>query len=288
MTDDERPDVDEPGFEDSPDAWVRDLLASARDTGPVPDDVAARLDATLASLRAERVGANAHRDGDDTVVVPLRRRLAPLVAAAAAVVLVGGGAVGVTQLARGGSSSQSSAGSSQSSASADRAGGSTTSPRTSEAPADQVSGDAAAVALPRLSSATFAQDAASVMRAFAVDRRGASASGGTPGTLSGATPDTSPAPSGDTPMSPSTAQPRAEAAEKGAAPPVTATPGAEALVAPVAACPGPQVAGAIVVPATLDGSPVALLFRPPSATAQRVEAWSCDGATLLAAASVRR
>jgi hypothetical protein len=44
----------------------------------------------------------------------------------------------------------------------------------------------------------------------------------------------------------------------------------------------------VTYPATFDGTPVALVFRPPSATAQRVEAWSCDGATLLASASVAR
>lgn len=286
MTDQDRPHGDEPAFDDPADAWVRDLLASARDTGPVPEEVAARLDATLASLRAERVGAGDERESG--TVVPLRRRLAPLVAAAAAVVLVAGGAVGVTRLARQGSdSSQSSAGS----VSADR--GAAASP-TPGAPADQLSGraPAAAVSVPRLSRATFAQDAATVMRAFSLDERAGSAGGSSTGNAtgsSGTTPGTSPAPtSGDTTATDGAAPPQAEAAQKGAAPPVTATPGSQALVAPVAACPGPLVTGAVVVPATLDGSPVALLFRPPTATAQRVEAWSCDGTTLLAAASVHR
>ena len=273
MTDQDRPDGDEPGFDDPADAWVRDLLASARVTGPVPDDVAARLESTLASLRAERVGEAADPVPDEPApVVPLRRRLAPLLAAAAAVVVVAGGAVGVSRLASDHGAQNSAAGSS----SAGTAEGGAAVPRT---PLDQRSGGvAAATALPRLSRKAFAQDAAAVMRTFSTDLRGASGGG-----TVGATPGTTPAPTSST--TDSAEQPHA--AEKGAAPPVTATPGAAALSAPVAACPGPVSPGAVTVPATLDGTPVALVFRPPTATEQRVEAWSCDGTKLLDSASVR-
>jgi hypothetical protein len=127
--------------------------------------------------------------------------------------------------------------------------------------------------VPHLSRATFAQDAATVMRSFSTDLSGEDG-------VSAATPG------GDA------GQPQPETAEKdvqkGAAPPVTATPRTQALVAPAAACPGPQAVGAVTVPAILDGAPVALVFRAPTAAAQRVEAWSCDGSTLLAAASVGR
>lgn len=73
---------------------VRDLLASARHDEPVPDDVAARLDARLAELTAVR------REVRPQVapVVPLaagRRRLATGLVAAAAVVVTG---VGLGQL----------------------------------------------------------------------------------------------------------------------------------------------------------------------------------------------
>ena len=279
MTDQDRPDGVEPGFDDPADGWVRDLLASARVTGPVPDDVAARLEATLASLRAERVGEavdSTPEQDEPAPVVPLRRRLAPLLAAAAAVVVVAGGAVGVSRLGSDHGSQNSAAGSS----SADNAEGGAGVPKT---PLDQRSGGAAAAtALPHLSRAAFAQDAAAVMRTFSTDVRGASAGGAV-----GPTPGTTPAPtSADTSTTAGAQQP--QAAEKGAAPPVTATPGAAALAAPGAACPGPGSPGAVTVPATLDGAPVALVFRPPTATAQRVEAWSCDGTTLLASASVRR
>ena len=43
------PALDDPAFDD-----VRALLADLRVTAPVPADVAARLDATLDSLKAER------------------------------------------------------------------------------------------------------------------------------------------------------------------------------------------------------------------------------------------
>lgn len=247
MTDQDRPD----------DAWVRDLLADARVTGPVPDDVAARLDETLASLRAERLRAGEPGAGD-AAVVPLRRRLAPFLVAAAAVVVVAGGAVGVAQL---GGDRSGSSGSAAGGVSAD-AGAS------SRAPA----GAGASVALPRLTRATFARDAATVMRSLAV------------GAGSAAGDSVTNAPGGST----GAEQPQSDAAEKAAAPPVTATPASEALVAPVAACPGPRVRTAVTVPATLDATPVALVFRPPTSDAQRVEAWSCDGTTLLATATVPR
>lgn len=89
---------------------VRDLLAGARHTGPVPDDVAARLDATLADLAAERVADpttpttpggtdDAPAAEPDATVVPLarrRRRRIGLGLVAAAAVVVGG--VAVTQV----------------------------------------------------------------------------------------------------------------------------------------------------------------------------------------------
>ncbi|HEX7715646.1 MAG TPA: hypothetical protein VF416_00040, partial [Marmoricola sp.] len=58
---DER-DFDDPALDE-----VRRLLAGARATEGVPEDVAARLDATLASLREERSA----EDGPAAPVVPL-------------------------------------------------------------------------------------------------------------------------------------------------------------------------------------------------------------------------
>lgn len=282
----DRPDPEEPRFDDPAHAWVHDLLASARDAGPVPDDVAARLDATLASLRAERPGETGTPADDEpgagggsVTVVPLRRRIAPFLAAAAAVLVVAGGAVGVTRLGGGGGSSDSSA----SSAGAASAEQSNPGSGAVKAPADRQSGAAAAArALPRLTSAAFATDAAAVMRDL-------SAAGYAADDVSGTTPGSgpTPAPSASSPALTGTTDQRAPESAPATAPPVTSTPVPQALLAPVAAaCPGPAVAGAVTVPATLDGAPVALVFRRPTATAQRVEAWSCDGVTLLASATV--
>lgn len=79
---------------------VRRLLADARHDAPVPADVAARLDATLAGLVAERSAPAPSTSPAGAEVVDLaarrrRRRLGAFVAAAAAVVVAG---VGVGQV----------------------------------------------------------------------------------------------------------------------------------------------------------------------------------------------
>lgn len=86
MTDRDDPALDDPAFDDPAHADLRRLLASARVDSPMPDDVARRLDDTLATLHREPSGQEAAG-----AVVPLRRRLAPrLLAAAAALVVLGG------------------------------------------------------------------------------------------------------------------------------------------------------------------------------------------------------
>ena len=76
------------------DERIRALLAesgSARRSERMPEEVAARLDQTLADLVAEREAAGS--------VVPLRRRWAPrLAVAAAAVIVLGGGGVVASSL----------------------------------------------------------------------------------------------------------------------------------------------------------------------------------------------
>ena len=71
MTDD---DFDEADFDDPAHADIRDLLASARVAIPVPAEVVARLDATLAELTGQAKEAEPLPDETDPVVVPLRRR----------------------------------------------------------------------------------------------------------------------------------------------------------------------------------------------------------------------
>jgi len=84
---------------DPRDAEVRRLLADARHTEPVPEDVVARLDRVLADLATEP-----SRVRPVTDLATRRRRVTRLLVAAAAVVVVG---VGVQQLVspRGGSDS---------------------------------------------------------------------------------------------------------------------------------------------------------------------------------------
>ncbi|MGN0063688.1 MAG: hypothetical protein ACI379_05555 [Nocardioides sp.] len=86
---------------------VRRLLADARHDAPVPDEVVARLDTTLAGLVAER-DASAPEPSPAPVIdlaARRRRRMTQFVAAAAVVVVAG---VGVNQLQPFGTSSPSS------------------------------------------------------------------------------------------------------------------------------------------------------------------------------------
>lgn len=114
-TDDE-PQAERASADDE--AAVRRLLADARATGPVPSEVAARLDATLAGLVADR---DAGREPTDerpaertAAVVPLasrRRRTAAGLLVAAAAVVVGGVAIGESLDSGSGNDSSPAAGS---------------------------------------------------------------------------------------------------------------------------------------------------------------------------------
>jgi len=250
----------EPSFDDPSYDELRALLASARVTDPVPDDVAARLDATLESMQVTRAIETDSR----TNVVPLRHRLGRVLVAAAAVVVIGAGGVGIAQLAGNtGSNDDATAGSAAAPSEAwDDAGGSGAAETPQSAP-----GVTAAKAVPQLTTTHFARDAARLMSTAY---------------LSAEIP--SPAPTG-----PATGTDGSLDGLGYEAPPVTATPErADALAdKDLLTCSGPEAPDAIVQPATLDGALVALLFRPPTAHAQRVEAWSCDGTTLLASALIR-
>jgi hypothetical protein len=195
--------------------------------------------------------------------------------AAAALVVVGAGAVGIAQLA-----GDSSGGSADSAATADRAqdgaGGSGTTgsvPGATGAPEDVPRSADAARAVPELTTTTFAADAARVMVDLAGERvaetAGKAATAGTDGL------------NGELDMRSPTAGYALEA------PPVTASPqDASKSLTSLEGCAGPEAPDAVTVQATLDGGRVALVFRPPTASGQRVEAWSCDGVTLLRAATV--
>jgi hypothetical protein len=72
---------------------VRRLLAEARHTGPMPDDVAARLDAVLADLAGTSGDRSAGADPQVASLAAHRRRRAAGLLVAAAAIVVGGVAV---------------------------------------------------------------------------------------------------------------------------------------------------------------------------------------------------
>lgn len=103
--------------DDTHDEQVRRLLADARHTDPLPDDVADRLDGVLADLRADRPLRPAVTD---LAAARRRRRARTLLVAAAAVVVVG---LGVDQLRDLGTGSDGSDSPASSSAGDAEAGG---------------------------------------------------------------------------------------------------------------------------------------------------------------------
>lgn len=182
--------MDETMSEPSPDdAHIRALLAelgSGPDGRPMPPEVAARLDHTLARLVAERAGspeASPESSGDPDErastadnVVPFRRRWVPrATAAAAAVVVLGAGSVAVANLGILGTgpsmSSDSAAGrSSDEKVAREGADGGSVPNAT---PSSPTSGDTALIpesttadssALPEISATSFESDVTTLLR----------------------------------------------------------------------------------------------------------------------------
>ena len=289
MSDDDQtaPGEHEPAFDDPAYDEIRGLLAEARVSEPVPAEVAARLDATLAALKDQ-----ARTDAGRSSVVSLRRRaVGRVLVAAAAVVLIGAGGFSIVRNAGDGSSNaDSAAAGSAADQQSQSDGGSGGAEKSAPGAHEPVApGALDALGQTSLRSAHFAQDAAATMRALS----------GTVTLDQARTPAAASPSSSDSPLAPSatpsdttdTTGTRGEYLANGsaalAAPPVTATPGDFVSSAKDAAgCVGPALPGAVTLPATLDGLPVALVFHPPTTTAQLVEAWSCDGTSLLASASV--
>ncbi|MGY2876931.1 hypothetical protein ACVW00_004121 [Marmoricola sp. URHA0025 HA25] len=274
MSDHDGPAAGEPAFDDPVFDELRGLLAEARVTEPVPGEVAARLDETLGSLRDQR---RADQSRPRASVVVLRRRAGRvMVAAAAAAVIVAGG-FGIAHSGHDGSGGGNASASRASQADADKSAPlgaqDLQTPRAPEA-------DSLA-AVPRLRSREFAADAAAAMRTLSAE----DFVGDVPAP---AGPQPAATPSGSTGTTGGYVSKDSKAV---GAPPVTSTPvpaDGSMDLAGRAACAGPAAPDAVTVPAVLDGVPVALVFRPPSAAGQLVEAWSCDGASLLASATVPR
>lgn len=177
---------EQPDLSPAQDRVVRDLLAGARHTGPLPDDVAARLDATLADLAAARTAGPApsstpadesSEGAPDATVVPLasrRRRRIGLGLVAAAAVVAGG--VAVTQVLPQMSGEDAATSSEAGGASSLDAGGA----------GQQEDGVGALSRPPRLSPGTFRRD---VLRARGLVGKGVL---DTSATSSDATPDAPP------------------------------------------------------------------------------------------------
>jgi len=280
----------EPGFDDPAYAGIRDLLASARVDGPIPAEVAARLDATLAELTGRPTEAPVP-DEDSPVVVPLRRRsrLAPRLLAAAAVVIVAGvGGVGLNQVLSN-SGSDNKASSADSAVKSDEAG-SAKSPLVPTAtvaqPADGLtSGGARSFAANGksvlvLTTAGFADQAAGID--FASTARlgnltqsydASAPSPVTPPNLAGS-PD---ARGSTTVPGPTLQSTTAERAGKT----LLLSRATDAT-----SCRGPKIDGTDQYPVVLDGQPAVLVVHPVNAGTRLVEAWACDGSQVLAFTTV--
>lgn len=297
MIDDDEtvPEFDDPSYAD-----LRALLADSAADDTVPDDVAARLDATLFELVAQR---RADGDEPDPVVVPLRRRRpwgSRLLTAAAAVVLVGGGALGVNEVLKSTdqASTMSSADSSGSGvvpeAAADGAGeGAADAPPTGlegKAPdlldrsTDQLSSIIASKAarlavVGRFSRAGFATEATRYVQV---------AYGGGPWAdawVGGRDKDLD----SDTGSDADAQNESGSKDDEGRATAATKPELANLFLsyATTPRCPGPEPSdGSVVLRITFAGKPATLVLHPAVEGSRFVAAWSCDGTRLLAYTTV--
>ncbi|MCW2784636.1 MAG: hypothetical protein JWP74_1153 [Marmoricola sp.] len=262
---------------DENDDAIRRLLHDARAVDPIPTEVAARLDATLAGLTGVSPAAPVPDDEVLAEVVPLRSRRGPrLLAAAAAVVLVAGGGVGITQLVR--SHDSNTADSLATSPSAGRVP-SAQPPALASTPGAGTNGSTAPTsALPVFTTAGFARQAA----AFEDAPTGySSLLNGAENSQKDATGSTG----GDTVRSPD-AGPAPNPTQH--VPPATTGTEAELGSASGPLCVGPDLPETTSVPITFDGAPAVLVQHRAQGGSRVVQAWSCDGSTELATTSVPR
>lgn len=284
------PAFDDPAYDD-----LRGLLADARVTDPMPEDVADRLDEALAGLGEERRSERA-------TVVPLRRaRLTRrLLSAAAVVAVVGAGGVGLAQVIDDGS--LNIAGSSGSDGSGDEAATADNAPSAAsdeKAPADSggIDLDGAAEergyaartsAVPQLRTATFASGAARVLN-LSVTRlsklnESLRYATGTDSLTDKSETDSGPEPSTPEAQSPSPPPTNGPSGlgELGAANNLSA----QALAKKALACTPPVIEGSTAYPILLDGKPAILVVHEAAFGLRVVQAWSCDGEKVLTTAAV--
>lgn len=281
--DDQDPSFDDPSYDQ-----IRALLRDVRATGPLPDDVAARLDATLADLRRSAPGA----DTPIAAVVPLRRRVSRprLLVAAAAVIIVGagGGGLAITltnQDSHAPASADATKSNSERSSLAPQGKAfaplpSTPGPHDLSGPLDEL----ASQPVGSFTTVGFAREAAAYAKSTMLTYATSQGTAGGPGTGAG-----SGAGSGAGTTTGGTTSTTGNGAASTAVPPTAVVPGAaapEPSPRSPAPCVTPNVPGAQTVPITLDGSPATLVLHPAANGKQLVEAWSCDGTRVLASATV--
>jgi len=271
MNDEHDADPDDGTSDPEQDARIRALLAelgSGPDGEPIPPEVEARLDETLALLVAERGrAAGGHGDEEDDKatsdnVVPLHRRWLPRAAAvAAAVIVLGLGSLAVANFGNLSPSEQQS-----SSDSAGESAPKAESEAESKADSDTEPGTAGespgsrtgATLLPDLSAASFESDVSILLQ----------------GRASMLAPDGKAVPEGE------------GAAERSPNSRDNAMPGAPGVL-PSRACPGPEVTdGAAARQVLYDGRQAVLLVHPERGGRLLVESWNCDGDRRLASAKI--
>lgn len=283
MTDQpDQPEGDVPGFDDPAYDDVRALLADARVTDPVPEDVAVRLDATLTALQAERAGspgAEAAAGAPPAPVVPLRRRsrVAPRVlVAAAAVVVLGASGVGMTQVLRG-DADQGVTVSADAGAESPELAPAVPTPSDLDTQNEERGDASFRVSLPQFTADGFAAEAAAfqarydtvasrLIRDEAQLKTAPSAE---------ASPGTGAEPSSGTPTPPGVTAYSSKNQEL-----------LSALSAAKEVCPGPIDSDAARFAIQYDGLPTTLAIYPAASDGQRFEVWSCDGQTLIASTVV--
>jgi len=243
----------EPGLDPVEDERLRGLLADVGSPA-LPEDVAARLEDTLAGLVAQRQEAGAPDGAASERVVPLRRRWAKVgTIAAAAVIVAGAGGVAVNELVQGQVSADSAtAGRAESGAEEEGdagAGELAQSPAPQDGSQDESQDGARDRAQDPSAAESLARDLPAVSsRAFSTD---VTRLLGTPNALRAV-------PEQDT--------------QKSAPPP--------------AECPGPVREDTTTLPVRYDGALAALVVHPTEDGRRLVEAWDCSGGARLAFARV--
>lgn len=274
-----------PAFGDPAYDGLRAELADLQDVGPMPADVAARLDDVLADLGGTPAAAEPLTDAP---VVPLRRRSNAgkrLLVAAAAVVAVGGGGIGLANVVDGGMGSDDRAASADSAVaeSAPNAAADEAAPGVDHQSGGGVSSGRSAL---ELRSQNFSADAAELITSdveLVTQLRRAAMAASTKHLRDKADNDSSEEQyDADVPLGASGGAPLAPTAPTDRAGAQDNLSGLNALQS----CAVRTVTGGVARPVLLDGSPAILVVYPAVDGTRLVQARTCDANTVLISAFV--